>query len=191
MYDRERFIALLDSQPLQKGDAIVVMQGDGLSRAGHAVEILKNGFARTAVIVGSADNRSYGSFPSREIRDEMIRLGAPDNAVFCEEKVGAHTRAEAERAVQVSKEKNWKTALIVTSPHHQYRTFLTFLKAMKDAEYDLTLINAPAPLSWFEINPWGRRIDLLTREFDKIDEYQKKGDVASYQDGIEYLENQV
>ncbi len=189
MYDRERFIALLHTQALQKGDVIFVMQGDGLSRAEHATALLKDGFAGTASIVGSADNRSYGSFPSREIRDEMIRLGAPEETIFCEEKMGAHTRAEAERAIQIAKEKNWKTILIVTSPHHQYRTFLTYLKAMKDAECDLVLVNAPAPLSWFEQNSWGRRVDFLCKEFDKIDEYQKKGDVASYQDGILYLEN--
>ena len=42
-------------------------------------------------------------------------------------------------------------------------------------------------LDWYEDNPWGRRIDLLKNELDKIDAYQKKDNVASYNEGLEYL----
>src|SRR3989344_1222443 len=40
-----------------------------------------------------------------------------------------------------------------------------------------------------EQTPRGARGRLLDEEFAKIDEYQKKGDVASYEDGIAYLES--
>jgi len=42
-------------------------------------------------------------------------------------------------------------------------------------------------LDWYKENPWGRRIDLLAGELDKIDLYQKKNNVATYSGGISYL----
>lgn len=187
MNEREVFMRALEAQPIMKGEVIFLLQGDGLFRAPRAVELWKTGFAPMIAIVGSADNRAYGSIPSREVRDEMTRLGAPSSIILFEDAVGAHTRAEADRAMELAKERDWKTILIVTSPHHQYRAFLTLLRAMQDAKLDLVLVNAVAPLSWTDETPWGKRVDLLQQEFDRISQYQKKDDVASYKDGIAYL----
>ena len=93
--------------------------------------------------------------------------------------------------MELAKEHDWKTILIVTSPHHQYRAFLTLLKAMRDAGLNLSLVNAVAPLPWDEPLPWGVRRGLLPQEFDRIDAYQKKGDVASYEEGIAYMKAHV
>lgn len=185
-YERERFIALLSSQRTSSGDVIFVLQGDGIFRAARAVELFKSGAAPAVSIVGAADNPAYGSLPSELVRDEMLRLGLPRRALFFE-KSAAHTRAEAECAFRLAIELGWKNIIIVTSPHHQYRAFLTFLKAMNDAGLDLELVNAPARLSWTEQTPWGRRVDLLAQEFDRITKYQGKGDVASYKEGAAYL----
>ncbi len=186
MTAREEFIQLLDAQSLTKGDAIFVLQGDGVNRAAHAAELFQQKFAPLVAIVGNANDHRYGSFPSSEIRDEIVRRGVPETAMYFEE-VASHTRAEAERAMELAQKKGWKSILILTSPHHKYRAFLTFLKAMHDADMDIQLISAVAPLSLTEDTPWGRRADLLARNFDKIVEYQKKGDVASYEDGVAYL----
>ena len=58
---------------------------------------------------------------------------------------------------------------------------------MKDAGIAPRLINAPADLPMDEETPWGRRADLTVREFVKINEYQRKGDVASFEEGTAYL----
>ncbi|MBI4093536.1 YdcF family protein [Candidatus Kaiserbacteria bacterium] len=186
---KKEFGALLDTQQLEKGDVIYVLQGDGIFRAAHAAKLHKDGFAPLVAIVGSGNDRAYGSFPSPEVKEEMVRLGVPKEKVLLEE-VGPHTRGEADRGMELAKKYGWRTILIVTSPHHEYRAFLTFLKAMRDARLDLRLVRATAPLSWSEETPWGKRIDLLGQEFDRIVEYQKKGDVASYEEGIAYLESQ-
>ena len=187
MSEREEFIALLGKQELRKGDVIFVMQGDGLFRAPHAVELYTKGLAPQVAIVGSANDRSYGSFPSSEVRDEMIRLGMERDSIHFEDSA-PHTKAEAERAIALAKERGWKTILIVTSPHHQYRAFLTFLKSMRDAGLDLSLVNAVAPLSWDDPTSWGTRREWLPKEFDKIAKYQENGDVASWEEGAQYLQ---
>lgn len=185
---RERFCALLDLQQPQKGDCIFVLQGDGIFRAAHAALLFKEGFAPHVAIVGGADNRAYGSFPSQEVVDEMVRRGVPKDAIHFES-VAPHTRGEADRAMELARKNRWNSLVVVTSPHHQYRAFLTFVEALHDADLSLKLINAVAPLSWTERTPWGTRSELLHSEFDKIAEYQKKGDVASYEEGITYLES--
>ncbi|MFA6279123.1 MAG: YdcF family protein [Candidatus Paceibacterota bacterium] len=188
MEEREHFIALLSNQPLLHADAIVLLQGDGLSRVPHAAELFHKGYAPVIVLVGKADDLAYGSVPSRELKAELHALKVPKEAVIFEE-TAAHTRAEAERSLTLAKENDWKSLLIVSSPHHQYRAFLTFLKAMRDAGMSLILHNAPArELPWFLRNPWGRRSDLLTQEFERIARYQEMAHVASFADGILYLE---
>jgi uncharacterized SAM-binding protein YcdF (DUF218 family) len=187
---REEFVSLIEKQTLSKGDVIFVLQGDGVARAEYATKLFEEGLAPIVAIVGNANDRAYGSFPSSEVRDKMVERGMKASAIHFEE-VAPHTRAEAERAMQFAKQEEWKKILIVTSPHHQYRAFLTFLKAMRDAHLDLVLMNAVAPLSLTEKLPWGTRSDLLERNFDKINEYQKKGDVASYEEGIAYLKKHL
>lgn len=186
MDGREEFVALLESQKLAHGDVIFVMQGDGIARAAYVAELFKSGFAPEVAIVGSANDRAYRSFPSAEVRDEMLRLGVTKSALHFEE-TGSNTLEEARRAMELAQEKRWKTILIVTSPHHQYRTFLTFLKAMRGAELELSLVNAVAPLAWDEQMPWGTRRNLLAQEFDRIEKYREKGHIASYEEGIAYL----
>ncbi len=186
MSPKDTFVSLLQQQPVRAGDVIFLLQGDGLFRAPHAVDLFRQGLAPRVALVGSADDRSYGSYPSREVRSKMLELGLPDAALYFEE-VAPHTRAEAERAMQLAQQEGWKALLIVTSPHHQWRAYLTFVKAMHDASLTLRLINAPAPLSMDEVLPWGTRRSRLPQEFDRIELYQQKGDVASYEEGIAYL----
>jgi len=186
MSAREDFQGLLRKQKVVKGDVIFALQGDGIFRAPHAAELFIAGYAPLVAIVGNATDRTYGSFPSSMVRDELIRLGVPKNKILFEE-TAPHTRGEAERAMDMAKEHAWRSILIVTSPHHQYRAYLTFLKAMRDAKLSVKLVNAPADLSMSEELPWGRRADLLPNEFDKIAEYQQKGHVASYEEGVAYL----
>ncbi len=188
MSAQDDFVALLDAQPLSKGDVIFVLQGDGLFRAPYAAELFKKGYAPLVGIVGNDTRREYGSFPSTEVREELLKRGVPATAVYLEE-VAPHTKAEAKRAMELAREKSWKTMLILTSPHHHCRAFLTFLKAMRDARMELSLVNAVAPLSMDESTPWGTRRELLAREFDKIEEYRKQGDVASFEEGIAYLKS--
>lgn len=90
---------------------------------------------------------------------------------------GDHTRAEAEQAIG---ERQNDDLTIVTSAYHQPRAFLTFLRVLHERGLERTvrLWNAPAP----------SRMEPLQDEWDKIVEYQARGHVASYEDGLAYLD---
>jgi uncharacterized SAM-binding protein YcdF (DUF218 family) len=188
MTEREAFIAQLANQPLRKGGVLVLLQGDGYSRVPYAAQLYADGFAPVIVIVGGDTRREYGSYPSSELRTRLVDAGVPADAIVFEE-TAEHTRAEAERVVTLAKEHGWKNLIIITSPHHMYRAYLTFLKAMHDASTELTLQPAPVrDLPWYVSMPWGKRSELLPPELERIEVYGAKGDVASYSEGLACLE---
>jgi CMP-N-acetylneuraminic acid synthetase len=90
---------------------------------------------------------------------------------------GENTRDEAERAVTL---RSGNDITIVTSAYHQPRAFLTFLKVLYDhgLERTVRLWNIPAP----------SRMDRLAEEWHKITEYQAKGDTASVEQGLLFLD---
>lgn len=184
---RERFFALLSPAVPENADVLFLAEGDGLNRTAYTAELYKNKYAPQIVAVGGASNREYGSFLSLELKQLLVEQGVPESAILAEE-TAMHTKAETDRLMELAREHGWKRVLLVTSPHHQYRLLLTAVRSMRNAGLELTLMNAPAPLSWFAENPWGRRIDLLDGELERIHAYQEKGDIASFDQGIEYLE---
>ena len=89
--------------------------------------------------------------------------------------------------MELARSRNWTRVILVASHYHQYRAFLTFLKARSEAGLDLEILNAPVrDLPWFEATPWGRRLDLLESEFSKIEAYAGMGHIATFQEGIEH-----
>ena len=65
----------------------------------------------------------------------------------------------------------------------------SFKSLEKKLEKKITIYNASENnLDWFTNSGWGKRIDLLNLEFDKIEKYQKFDHLASFTDAIKYFE---
>ena len=52
MTSREKFIAIVDNDNIQKSDAIILLEGDGFNRYRKAVELYKEGYAEKIVFSG-------------------------------------------------------------------------------------------------------------------------------------------
>jgi uncharacterized SAM-binding protein YcdF (DUF218 family) len=188
--DRERFIAYLDSCPERTADALLLFQGDGHSRVPHAIRLFQQGAARFVILVGGADNRGYGSFPSSELYGLLLAGGVPAEAIAFEP-TAPHTRAEVDRGIEIADDRGFRSLLLVSSPYHMYRIFLSLVVAMRHRSQPM--MGYPASirdLPLFEKNPWGTRADLYDAEFERIAKYQAQGDVASFSEGLEYLRKQ-
>jgi uncharacterized SAM-binding protein YcdF (DUF218 family) len=189
MTEKEKYIALISAQKLKKSDVIVLLEGDGFFRCEHTFELYKQGWAKKVVISGGVLNRNYGSFPAKELEPRLIKLGVKKGDILIDDK-SMNTRDQAINILALAKEKKWKRIILVASHYHQYRAFLTFLKIFQKLKIIIEIINSPAnDLSWFEKNKWGRRIDLLESEFERINIYKKKNHIASYKDAINYLKS--
>lgn len=190
MTPREAFCAVLSNGPLYYGDAIIVLSGDGDVRLEVGLELFKQNAAPLIVVSGGVDNPPH-SLSAKDSAAWLIdKAIAPDRVI--KEGASRNTRHQAEIVVEMALERGWTRLLLIASPYHQYRAYLTFLKTLMDAGEDekVRLINIPASQTKW----WGRpvsldttRIDLLADEFKKIDEYREKGHVASYEDGLASL----
>lgn len=187
MTDREKFIVLLDCDSPQKSDAIVLLEGDGFARYKKAVSLYKEDVAPIICFSGNYDDEKSGAYSFDKIKPLILGYGIP-KAHLMHESASKNTYEQAIEIVKIAKEKNWNRITLVASHYHSYRAFLTFLRVIKKEMPNLLMDMASVKdQDWFEENTWGRRIDLLEKEFEKIDLYQKKDNVASFAEGVEYL----
>ena len=187
MTEREAFIALLDTEEPQKCDAIILLEGDGFARYKKAVSLYKSGIAPLICFSGGFDDEKSGAFTYEKVKPLILEAGVPEKDLILEGK-SKNTYEQAVEIILLAQQKNWKRIVLVASHYHSYRAFLTFLCVSKQKMPELIMdMAAVNDLDWYEENVWGKRIDLLASELDKIDAYQKKNNVATYADGLEYL----
>ena len=184
--NREKVIALVNSDIVLKSDAIILLEGDGLNRFQHAIKLFEIGLADKIVFSGNIINYEYGSYPFSDIKPLLLNQGIDEKALIFENK-SLNTYEQAVEILKIATANNWKKIILVASPEHQCRAYLTFLRQIIDFGNNLIIYNSPAQnLSWFDNSDWGKRFDRLDMEFDRIEKYSKFGHLATYEEVIEY-----
>lgn len=183
--EESQLIALVSNEVLSKSDAIICLEGDNHLRTEKAWELLKSEMASIIVVSGGLKG-SLGSVPALKMADYLIKKGVPKNNILIESD-SQNTYEQAQNVMRIAKEEKWRKIILIASAFHQPRAFLTFLKATKDYKVEIEIFNAPAKHPWFEEKELGlSRLELLSGEFSKIKEYQKKGHLVSIKEGLEY-----
>jgi uncharacterized SAM-binding protein YcdF (DUF218 family) len=168
---------LVVQHPLAKSDLIVCLAGDDVERGLASAELYAKGFAprifiaRESVPDGLETLKEKGiAYPESRDRVMMIfrGLGVPESAVITSDQPVDSTFEEAERVRDLVKRNKYRSLILVTSPTHSRRAWLTFRKAIPDKEFRITV--APTPYSKFRAEDWWK-----TRRYvrDVILEYQK------------------
>jgi uncharacterized SAM-binding protein YcdF (DUF218 family) len=183
---REKFIILVDNDVIKPSDVIVLLEGDGLFRVKKAAELYHENYSKLILFSGNIYDPHYGSYPKEYIIPELLKSGVKAVDIIIEGN-SSNTREEAVEVIKICRERSWKRILLVASHYHQFRAYLTFLKAMKKANILIEIINAPSnDLKWFEKTNWGKRYDLLDQEFDRIEKYSALGHLSTFEEAIEY-----
>jgi uncharacterized SAM-binding protein YcdF (DUF218 family) len=190
MTDREAFCYQLATLPILRADAVVILCGqDGEERTKFGVGQFATGVAPYLVLSGGLHDppRVWGA---KELAAKAMGMGvSPANIVV--ESESQNTREQAVNVLAMCEERNWKRLLLVASPYHVPRAYLTFLAVLLEQgkSDDIHLLPVPAShLNWHE-PPKGMeqtRAELLDVEFLKIAAY-KPEHVASYADGLVYM----
>ena len=111
------------------------------------------------------------------MHNQALQMGVPPQAVLAEQEA-LHTRENAECVLAIVKQQHMRRVILVTSPFHQLRTYLTFAKVFQP--HGIEIINYYAetgewhPLTWF-LSAEHRR--LVKSEIERIEKYRKKGDI--------------
>jgi uncharacterized SAM-binding protein YcdF (DUF218 family) len=111
------------------------------------------------------------------IREQATQMGIPVEDILAETN-SLHTKENAEYTLQILKKQNMHRIILITSPFHQLRTYLTFQKVFQP--YNIQIINYYAetgewnPATWFFSEEHRR---LVKSEKDRIKRYREKGDL--------------
>lgn len=184
-----QLVVLIGNESLKKSDAIVCLEGDGYARIKESADLYKKRWAPFVVISGGSNRPEAGCYPATILKTMLEKEGISSDRIILENK-SQHTRDQAVEVMKLVKEKGWRKILLVGSHFHQLRAFLTFLKAMQEANLKIQIINAPVrDLPWFKPSPFGpTRIELFTAELIKMEQYSKDGHIANIDKAIEYQE---
>ena len=193
--DRERFCAVLASSPVVRADVIVVPAGDGTVRLDVARELLRSGAAPSILVSGGLHNPPHSLDTVHAARYLIGQGVAPDRILV--EPDALNTAEQARNVVAMAVEMEWSRLILAVSPYHQYRAFLSFVRAINDAglgDHFHVCVAPAAQAQTPDLRWWGcppalatSRLDMLADEFGKVEEYGAKGDVATWAEGLEYL----
>lgn len=106
-----------------------------------------------------------------------------------------HTRMEASALLDHLKTKPYRRVGVTAAPFHQVRAFMTAISVAIDNRSTVLLYSCPGtpqsllePASHSQGASSARRRDLIAKELERIDVYQKKGDLAATAAILTYLE---
>lgn len=190
-FTHEEFIRLFgfatNDEP-QKGDAMLFIQGDGLSRPEIAVNLYRAGIVPKIVVTGEIKRKPQ----KHESRIESVLAvfrtnNIPEQDIIIEPN-SINTREQAVEIMKLAIQHEWKSILLVVALYHEPRAYATFIRAMNEAGLRIRLITHPVrELPWFKKTQEGtRRYDLLGKELKKINTYAVKGHVASFREVVVY-----
>lgn len=190
MIDRETLLAWLYNGPLLPSDALIVLSGDGVVRIDAAIGALRQGAAHYVVVSGGVDNPPH-ALTAKAARRYLIDNGLhPDRII--EEPASQNTHDQAVELVKLCETHEWTKVMLVTSPYHMPRAFLTVVRVLQlaGAAEKVHVLPLPAAQVRWTDKPDGSdmtRVELFADELQKIDDYGARGDVAPYSVGLAYM----
>ena len=168
---------LVVEHPLKKSDLLVCLSGSSIERGLEAAELYKKGLApsifvtREELPVGYEVLRKKGGHYPEE-RSLVVRLlqglGVPRSACLSSDRFVSSTFDETKLLWDITQERGYKSLIVVTSPTHTRRAWLTFQKIFEKG--DVRIAMKPSRYSNFRPDYWWK-----TRKYLRavIYEYQK------------------
>jgi uncharacterized SAM-binding protein YcdF (DUF218 family) len=160
-----RFLVVED--PIRPADAIIVLGGIRGGRWLEALDLFEEKVAPRIVL--SSDRSEGAEFESLKrgvqiprtadhVRDAMIRLGVPEDAVEVFRYHVDNTAQEADTARVLARERGWNHLLIITSKYHTRRARFAFERSFRASGVQIsvrsTRYDPSAPRTW-----WMHRYD--------------------------------
>jgi len=176
---------LVVQHPATKSDLIVCLAGGDVERGLASAELFAKGLAprifiaREPIPDGLETLKQKGiAYPESVDLVMMIfkGLGVPETAVIRGDRPVQSTFEEAERVGALIKEKKYRSLILVTSPTHLRRAWLTFRQVIPDKDFRITVI--PTPYSKFRAEDWWKTrgyVRELILEYQKLICYKAKG----------------
>ncbi|MBU0648605.1 YdcF family protein [Patescibacteria group bacterium] len=172
-------------------EAGILTTDNGFDRASKLLELYKNSLAKKLYLTGAIAGMIGEDV---DVHAEMVRAWLVERSVpkadIVVDMKGMHANTQSLEITKLLERDGVKTASLTVSPYFQPRQFLTFLPAMEKVGYKFKLYSQPADdLNWFSI-PHEMdcpMYEMIAAEFQRIQSYQIKGDVATMEELVRYL----
>jgi uncharacterized SAM-binding protein YcdF (DUF218 family) len=139
---------VVQQQPLQRADAIVVLGGARVERWLEAVDLYRAGWATHIVLspgrIEPAELRLRQSgirFPAESdlVRDAMVQMQVPATAIVILRGPLDNTAEEATSTREIASAAGWHRLIIVTSHYHTRRTLFAFERELRGTSIEITV----------------------------------------------------
>ena len=168
---------LVESDKLEKADAIAVFSGDSGARTERAVERLKEGYGDYVILSGG---KVYDDVTMAELmKNHAIKLGVDESKILIDNEAST-TNENAEFTTNIIEENNFKSVIVVTSDYHTRRSKLAMEKALENTLIDgeeVEVTVTPSKEEKFTTKWWtsGDSVLMVISEYLKLMGYWVKG----------------
>ena len=168
---------LVESDKLEKADAIAVFSGDSGPRTERAVELLKDGYADYLILSGG---KVYDDVTMVELmKNHAIKLGIDESKILIDDEAST-TNENAEFTADIIEENNFRSVIVVTSDYHTRRSKLAMKKALENTLIDgekVEVTVTPSKEEKFTTKWWtsGDSVLMVISEYLKLMGYWVKG----------------
>lgn len=139
-------------------------------------EAVQRGRIQEKDVAGAKEKWDVGLGASYMI-EKAAQMGVPREVLLMENEA-LHTRENAEYVLALLQQYNMRRVILVTSPFHQLRTYLTFAKVFQSHGIEILNYYADAPdwhpMLWFLSK---KHRHLVKSEKERIALYREKGDL--------------
>ena len=161
-----------------------------------ARQVMNGRLAEKILIVKSGSKSGYPGYSVWE--KELHQMGIQKCSILgvdLSDTGTLNTLIEAEAMVNFAMRKQYRDIYIIASPFHQLRAFMTSVTAALNIYPELRIYSYNGKsLSWIDTvahsqgTTSGQRKELIRGEIERIQIYQQKGDLASVNDVLKYLD---
>jgi uncharacterized SAM-binding protein YcdF (DUF218 family) len=175
---------LVVQHSLEKADLIVCMMGNPVERGLAAADLYEEGMAPRIFVGRKALPDGIEVLKQREVhypetRDLLIMmlqgLGVPRSDCLVSDSFVDSTFEEASEIRGIAQKEGYRSLIIVTSPHHTRRTWLTFKKVFE--KDDMVIMMMPSRYTDFRSDGWwkkGKYVNEVITEYQKLIYYTLK-----------------
>ena len=138
---------LVVNEAPKPADVIIVLAGDSRVRVEHGVRLYQAGYANKILFAGGSHSPQITD--AQIMERQALSLGVPQDDILLEEK-SMSTYENAKYSLEIMQANKFKSAILVTSPHHTKRASIIFGRFFKGI--DLTTCSVPYNSS--DIGKW-------------------------------------
>jgi len=144
---------LIYADELQPADVIVVLSGGTDSRMNEALSLYKEDYAKIIVLTETGEQtEGYEYLNSFDMRIQLINNGIPSGNIMITDLTVNTTVDEAVAIRDLMRNRQFRSAIVVTDPYHARRSKLVFNQVFDETGIDV--IMHPVRSSWYNSRTW-------------------------------------